>query len=155
MLVAIIISLLAGSTLVISRVANAKLATKTNALTSTFYNYLIGLIVSFIALLLLGQGELPLAAPYIANKPWIYLGGLLSVFVVFIAASAATKIPVFHLTLLIFVGQLFASLVIDTLITHHFSLKQLIGGLFVTFGFTLNLLLDTQKATAKNLAQAE
>ena len=146
MLLAIIVSLLAGFTLVTARVANAKLAAETSALTSTFYNYVIGLAVSLLTLLVLGLGEFPISTPYLSANPWIYLGGLLSVFVVFIAATAATKIPVFHMTLLIFVGQLFASLVIDTMITHHFSIKQLIGGLFVAFGFTINLLLDAKKA---------
>lgn len=145
MFIAIIVSLLTGVTLVTSRVANGKLATKTSALTSTFYNYLIGLTVSLLVLPVLGHSEFATGKLHISTNPWIYMGGLLSVFVVFIAAAAAPKIPTFHMTLLIFVGQLFASLIIDALITHHFSIKQLIGGLLVAFGFTLNLFLDAKK----------
>lgn len=147
MFVAIIVSLLAGFTLVTARVANAKLADETSALMSTFYNYFIGLLVSLVVLLLLGRGEFPLPTPLFSSHFWIYLGGLISIFVVFIAASASSKIPTFYMTLLIFVGQLFASIVIDTFLTGHFSMKQVIGGLLVAFGFTLNLFLDREPKT--------
>ena len=57
MFIAIIVSLLTGVTLVTSRVANAKLAEYSSTLTSTFYNYFVGLIVSLIALMFLGHEE--------------------------------------------------------------------------------------------------
>lgn len=148
MLVAIIVSLLAGFTLVTSRVANAKLAVKTSALTSTFYNYVVGLIVSLIVLLLLGRTELTNLE--FATNPWIYMGGLISVFVVFITNAVAPKIPTFYMTLLLFVGQLFAGVIIDSITTHHFSIGQVIGGLFVALGFTFNLLVDKKESTQKS-----
>lgn len=142
MIFAIIISLLTGVTLVTSRVFNAKLALKTNSLISTFYNYVVGLLVSLIVLLILGRGEFPLPTPVISSNPWIYTGGLISIFVVFIANVVSPKISTFSMTLLLFVGQLFASIIIDSLLTNHFSIQQVIGGLFVALGFTINALID-------------
>ena len=152
MIVAIIVSLLAGFTLVTARVANAKLADETSALMSTFYNYFIGLLVSLVVLLLVGRSEWPLPSPLLSSHFWIYLGGPISIFVVFIVASASSKIPTFYMTLLLFVGQLFASIIIDTFVTGHFSIKQVIGGLLVAFGFTLNLFLDREPQTRPKTA---
>lgn len=150
MLVAIIVSLLAGLTLVTSRVVNAKLAVKTSALTSTFYNYVVGLLVSLVVLLLLGRNEFPL--PHLSTNLWIYSGGLISVFVVFITNAVAPKISAFYMTLLLFVGQLFAGVIIDSLMTHHFSVGQVIGGLFVALGFTINLIIDKKPHTVSAAA---
>lgn len=147
MLIAIIVSLLTGFTLVTSRVVNAKLAVKTSALTSTFYNYAVGLIVSCIVLLIIGRSEFPL--PALSKNIWIYSGGLISVFVVFITNAVSPKISIFYMTLLLFVGQLFGGILIDSMITHRFSIGQLIGGLFVALGFTINLLID-KKSQAKD-----
>lgn len=147
MLVAIIVSLLSGFTLVTARVANAKLAEKTSALTSTFYNYVVGLLLSIIVLGLLGRNKLPIAG--ISTNVWIYTGGLISVFVVFIQNAVAPKISTFYLTLLLFVGQLFAGIIIDSIMANQFSIGQVIGGLFVLLGFTLNLMIDKKSNLAK------
>lgn len=142
MFIAIIVSLLTGVTLVTSRVANAKLAEYSSTLTSTFYNYFVGLIVSLIALMFLGHEESSFLTSFSTDNLWIYSGGLISIFVVFISTAVAPKIPTFYMTLLLFVGQLFASVIIDTFRTHHFSLGQIIGGAFVAIGFTFNLMID-------------
>ncbi|WP_054740929.1 DMT family transporter [Cellulosilyticum ruminicola] len=145
MLVAIIVSLLSGFTLVTARVANAKLAEKTSALTSTFYNYVVGLLLSIVVLGLLGHSELPITS--ISTNVWIYTGGVISVFVVFIQSAVAPKIPTFYMTLLLFVGQLFAGVIIDSIMAHKFSVGQVIGGLFVLLGFTLNLMIDKKASS--------
>ena len=142
MLFAIIISLLTGVTLVTSRVFNAKLAVKTSTLMRTFYKYLVGLLVSLVVLFILGKGEFPLPTPIVSSNLWIYTGGLISIFVVFITTVVSPKISSFSMTLLLFVGQLFAGVIIDSLLTHHFSIGQVIGGLFVAVGFTINALID-------------
>lgn len=128
---------------------NAKLAEKTSALTSTFYNYVTGLLVSFIALFILGRNELPIAG--VSTNVWLYTGGLISVFVVFIQNAVAPKISTFYMTLLLFVGQLFAGVIIDSIMTHKFSMGQVVGGLFVALGFTLNLLIDKKAQANKNV----
>lgn len=53
------------------------------------------------------------------------------------------------MTLLLFVGQLFAGIIIDSIMANQFSIGQVIGGLFVLLGFTLNLMIDKKSNLAK------
>ncbi len=146
MIVAIIVSLLAGCAIVLSRTVNAKLALETSLITSTFYNFLIGFVVSLMALLLLGRKELNLLPVSISTKGWIYIGGIVGILVVLILNYTVTNIPAFYMTLLIFTGQLFTGIILDVLISHSFSAKQMLGGAFVAFGLSVNLYIDRRES---------
>ncbi len=148
MLVPVVVSLLAGGTIVISRTINGKLSSHTSLLTGTFYNYLVGLIVAILVLPLLGRNEFDsFQFLYKPSSLWIYLGGILGTVAVFLSNAVVVKISAFYVTLLMFLGQLFAGLLIDILSSGSFSLKQFLGGLLVLIGFCVNLLFDKQKAS--------
>lgn len=145
MFIAIIVSFMSGIAIVLSRTINAKLAQETSLLISTFYNYVIGLFISCIIMLLLGgYGELYLKIQKPSNV-WIYLGGVISVFVVILSNATVTKISSLYMTLLIFIGQVFTGILLDFLLTHTFSQKNLIGSIFVTTGLALNVWLDKNR----------
>jgi transporter family-2 protein len=59
-----------------------------------------------------------------------------------ISNVVVVRIPAFYLSLLIFVGQVFTGLVIDTIIDGMFSIQILIGGILVTVGLCVDLLFD-------------
>jgi hypothetical protein len=42
----------------------------------------------------------------------------------------------------LFIGQVFSGLLIDVIISQSFSLRNMIGGIFVAAGLCVNLLLD-------------
>ena len=143
--VAVIVSFIAGVSIVISRTLNAKLAVLTNIRTGTFYNYLVGLIVSVPVLLLFGSHERQTAEFVISPNWYIYLGGILGVCVVLLSNITVVKISSFYLTLLIFIGQVFSGILIDVVITQALSLRNLTGGILVTVGLCVNLLLDRKR----------
>ena len=139
-LLAVTVSFIAGINIVLSRTINAKLADVTSVRVSTFYNYLVGLVVAVPVFLLLGRGEI---LQFTFSPNWyIYLGGVLGVCVVLLGNIAVMKVSAFYLTLLIFIGQVFSGVLIDIVISQEISLRNLIGGVFVALGLSVNLLLD-------------
>ena len=133
----------AGIVVVFARSINANLARKIGLNSSTFFNFIVGLIVSFIVLILLGDGLGSYSKVDIGVIPsWAYIGSVLGVGVVFLSNYTAMRISAFYLTLLIFIGQLFSGVLIDFVILDSLSIGKLLGGLFVLIGLSYNLLLD-------------
>ena len=146
-IIAVIVSFIAGINIVISRTLNAKLAVLTSIRTGTFYNYLVGLIFSIPVLLLFGSQEKHITE-FVFSPNWhIYLGGILGVCVVLLSNVTVVKVSAFYLTLLIFIGQVFSGVLIDVVITQVLSPNNLIGGILVTIGLCVNLLLDRKRFT--------
>ncbi len=143
-----------GINLVISRSFNARLAGHTSVYVSTFYNYVFGLITAIPVFFLLGRGEPALAGFALSQNWWIYLGGAIGVITVWLSNVVVVKIPALYITLLMFVGQVFTGVVLDTLIDGAFSSQNLIGGLFVAVGLTLNLLFE-RRASRRNAARVQ
>lgn len=139
---AVLFSFLAGVNLVISRTLNAKLAEKTSIRISTFYNYLVGLLIAIPVYFLLGRNEVNFANFTFSPKLYIYFGGILGVCVVLLSNKIVTKISAFYLSLFLFLGQVFSGIIIDVVISQNFSLRNMIGGIFVAVGLSVNLLLD-------------
>jgi len=138
--VAVTVSFAAGISIVMSRTFNAKLADLTSVRVSSFYNYVVGLVVALLAFLLLGRGEI---TEFTFSPNWyIYLGGALGLSVVWILNIVTVKISAFYLTLLLFIGQVFSGILIDVFLSGEISARNLIGGVLVAAGLSINLLLD-------------
>jgi len=140
--VAVVVSFIAGCTIVASRTVNAKLADLTSVRVSTFYNYVVGLFVAIPVFLLLGRNEITFAEFSFAPQWYIYMGGVLGVCVVLIFNIIVVKISAFYLTLLVFIGQVFSGIAIDIVLSGEVSLRNLIGGVLVALGLSVNLFLD-------------
>lgn len=139
---AIILSLLTGLTVVLSRTINAKLAQETSVVKGAMYTNLVGLITAiFILLISVKGGNLSLSFTLPSNL-WVYTGGIIGVFTIVILNVTVAKISSFYLTLLLFVGQVFSGIVIDMISAGSFSFHSLVGGLFVTAGLCLNVWFD-------------
>ncbi len=143
MLIAIILSLLAGGSIVLARTVNAHLAEKSSLLQSTFYNYIVGLLISLIVLLIVNIST-PITFVFVPLKIWFYTGGIVGVMVVLISNATVAKVSSFYMTLLLFIGQVFTGVIIDVLITGAFSIKYIIGGLLVAIGLSINVFIDKQ-----------
>lgn len=142
MLINIIIAILAGASVVIARNINSSLAHKIGLFEGTFLNYVVGLLFSLI-FLLLSHEFLKLPSGLLKSiPPWAYLGGLVGVMVVAASNLVTPKISAFYLTLIIFVGQLFAGIIIDYFTLGLISTGKFIGGILVILGLTYNLIVD-------------
>jgi transporter family-2 protein len=144
-ILAVMLSFIAGISIVISRTLNAKLAECTTIHTSTFYNYLIGLLFAIPIYFLFGKNEAAFTNFVVSPKIYIYFGGIIGVCVVLLSNITVVKISAFYLSLFLFIGQVFSGILIDMVISQTFSPRNLIGGIFVAVGLCINLLLDRKK----------
>jgi transporter family-2 protein len=146
--VAVLLSFLAGFTIVLSRTLNAKLGELTTIGVSTFFNYLVGTVISILVFFALGTRGFSLDGFEISPDPFMYIGGFLGVCAILLSNILVTKIPAFYLTLTLFIGQVFMGIVIDALIAQEFSIPILIGGILVAAGLCTDLMLDRKKKAA-------
>jgi transporter family-2 protein len=146
MVVAIVVSLMAGFTIVASRMVNSNLAERTSLLYSTLWNYISGIIASVVLLLLFGMGGKMPFSEGLPREFWICFGGGLGAAVVFLSNVTVTKVSALNLTLLMFVGQIFTSIALDWLISGAFSLGNTLGGILVAAGMGFNLWVDRDNA---------
>jgi len=142
------VSFAAGINIVVSRTINAKLSEYKGVRGGTFFNYLIGLAVAAPVCLVLGGG---FPAFEFSPNVFIYLGGIFGVCIVLVCNIAVAKVSSFYLTLLMFIGQVFTGVLVDAVIKQEFSLKILLGGVFVTAGLCADLLLDGKKNVDKSI----
>lgn len=140
--VAVVVSLLAGVTVLWSRLVNGRLSRATSVATATLANYGTGLVGALIALLFTG---IP-ARPVLAGPVQSFLGGAVGAVIVLISNFIVGKIASFYMTLALFVGQVTAGLLLDMLLQGAFPARTALGGLFVLAGLTLSLLQDRAHA---------
>ena len=110
---AILLSVAAGVCNVLSRSVNAVLANEIGVLQGSLINHIAGLPVCVVVLFLLGRNELNTAFTFHRSTLWIYIGGAFGVIAVLLYNIVVPKVPAFYVTLLAFIGQVFAGLLID------------------------------------------
>lgn len=143
-LYAMLMAVASGVSGVISRLANAQLSARTSALGSSFTNHWVGLIGS-VALLLMMQPDF-VAGLQVPNVPaWAYVGGAVGVVMVMLWNVAGLKVTAFEVTLLSFIGQVFAGIALDLLLGNGFSREIFIGGSFVVVGVLVNMFAGQNK----------
>ncbi len=139
-LIPVLVCLLAGVTVLVSRLINARQAAHSGLLGSTLINYAVGLTGSLLLLLFTGGGQ---SVSFAMSGPfYIYLGGVMGGVIVLISSFCVGKIPSFYMTLALFLGQVLAGVLLDMVLAQAFPLNSLIGGLFVLGGLSVNLALD-------------
>jgi len=136
------IAILSGISIVVARIINSNLAKKIGTLPGTFFNNLIGLLVSLV-FLIFNSDALNISIIELRSIPlWAYSGGLLGVLVVVLSNYITPKTSAFYLTFFTFIGQLFVGIIIDYFTLNILSIGKLIGGFLVLVGLTYNLLID-------------
>jgi len=146
--IVIIVSILAGISNVVSRIINANLANEIGVFQGTFFNYVVGLLLSIIFLIFSSESIFISTATLQSIPPIAYLGGLMGIMVVGISSYLTPKISVFYLTLFLFVGQLFVGVFLDYIALGQLSIGKVIGGLLVVTGLTYNLIIDKRSSTS-------
>ncbi len=146
----IMLAILAGVSIVLSRIVNYVLAQKIGLFQGTFFNYLLGFLGSFILLLISGSAMDLFSLSSYQGTWWAYLGGLIGIATISISSILSSKISAFYLTLLLFVGQLFGGMLLDYFVDGDFSLQKVIGGLLVVVGLSYNLWVDSKSKNEEN-----
>ncbi|HAU88236.1 MAG TPA: hypothetical protein DCW90_23005, partial [Lachnospiraceae bacterium] len=127
-LYAILLSVAAGVSNVLSRSVNAVLSNKIGPLQGSLVNHITGLPVCVAVLFLLGRNELNSTFTLHGSTPWIYFGGAFGVISVLLYNIVVPKVPAFYVTLLAFIGQVFAGVLIDVMMNNGYSKRTMIGG---------------------------
>ncbi len=136
----IVLGILSGATIVVARMCNAGLGDRIGSYRSTFYNYITGL-VGAVLLFFATDGVLPadIAQPI---QTAMYLGGLVGVLNMIISNYITPKMSAYVMTLLVFISQLAAGVVIDALTGNGVSIGKVVGGILVLLGLLYNQNLD-------------
>jgi len=145
LLVYLLISVLAGVTVVFGRIINSNLAEKIGTFQGTVINYIVGLSFSFLFLWISNE---TITISYASMKTipiWAYFGGIVGVMIILLSNYVTPKISLFYSTLFMFIGQLFLGIMIDYFVVHNMSIGKLIGGLLVLIGLTYNLSIDKKQ----------
>ena len=141
----ILMALSAGALIVIGRVINSNLAIKVGIFKGTMINYVVGLIFAagylIVEIFILNPEKVNIAIiPW-----WAWLGGLTGVMVIVLSNYITPKISSFAQTLLVFIGQLFAGVIIDYFSSGSVSIGKIIGGALVLAGLVYNTRVDFVK----------
>jgi len=140
--IAVVLSFSAGVCIVVSRTTVAKLSDLTSVRIGTFFNYVVGLMVSILVLLILGRNQITIAEFSFSPDRYIYLGGVLGVLAVSLTSITVVKISALYITLLVFVGQVFSGVIIDVFLAQEVPHRIILGGVLVAVGLCIDLLLD-------------
>ncbi|MGO0060415.1 DMT family transporter [Brevibacillus fluminis] len=143
----IILALIIGVLIIFSMIINSHLARRIGVLQGTWINYLVGLAGSAVMLFAAGDGLAFAGIPWGSIPFWAYLGGAVGVLIVALSNIVIPTIPAIYSTLLMFVGQLFASMLIDYAVGHPITAGKIVGGLLILSGMLYNFVID-QKAAA-------
>lgn len=143
----IIIAFLTGGLVILSMIVNSNLAKRVGTFQGTFINYTVGILFTAI-ILLFNKNSLNISIDSLTSIPfWAYLGGAIGVMVVAMSNIIIPKIPTIYSTLLIFMGQLFTGIVIDSMAGSFVSKGKIIGGLLIVAGLVYNFNLDKRNAS--------
>lgn len=147
----ILLAILSGVSVVLSRIVNFKLAEEIGTFQGTFFNYLTGFITSLIFFFLtkdyININNLnELSIPFYA-----YLGGTIGILVVLLFNYITPKVSSFSLSLLVFIGQLSIGIIIDYFSSNIISIGKILGGLLILLGLSYNIFIDKKAQETKSL----
>lgn len=139
---ALTLSFAGGVTVVLSRTVNAGLSERIGAMQGSFVNHIVGLPVTVGAFFLWGESDSIFTGFSLSSNGWIYFGGVLGVLVVLLFNITVPKTPAFRLTLLSFIGQVFAGIALDLITKQGYTGATFSGGLLIATGIAGNILLE-------------
>ncbi len=136
---AVFLSFGSGILVVLSRSVNARLANELGALKGSLINHLVGLPITIAV-----AGLAFLVAPgtwsaAVSPPPWVYLGGVLGVATVLLSNLTVPKLSAFSLTVLAFVGQFFAGILLDVAAGARSLDASFAGGMVIAGGLAAML----------------
>lgn len=148
----LILAIIGGFLTTMSMVVNASLGKRIGVFRATFVNYTGGIILSALILLIL---RVPLNLGNTSDIPfYAFLGGALGVIGVTSFNFIIPKIPTIYTTLLTFIGQIFAGVIIDYFRFNYLSKGKIIGGILIILGMLYNSNID-KRELAKTEADKE
>ena len=129
----ILLALLLGCLNVINRTVNFQATKHLGNNSGCLMNYLIGSIASLCVVLAYPEAKTGMTqftqAPF-----WLYLGGVFGVIAFFLNITSLNKMNLFQSAIIILIGQLIASFLLDLVFGYSFSFIKVIGIVIMTIG---------------------
>lgn len=111
-MMALLLALTSGVLMAIQGSLNAALSKVIGLLEATFMVHIIGTVILLALLFVFRLGKGNLAA--LPDAPWYsYLGGVISVFIIYLVAASIPRVGVCNATTAIIVGQVLTAMAID------------------------------------------
>lgn len=133
----VVLGIASGASVVLSRMVNAGLGQRIGVYHSTRMNYITGLCVSLLALLIVRE-PMPVLAPVTGLRSVVmYCGGLLGVVTVVLSNIITPRLSAFVLTLIIFISQFSTGMLLDLLREGALSPGQIAGAGIMLAGLIL------------------
>lgn len=112
-LVALILALVSGILMAVQGSLNAALSKVVGLLETTFIVHIIGTVILAVLLFVFKLGKGNMAA--LSQAPWYaYLGGAISVFIIYLVAASIPEVGVANATTAIIIGQVLTAVIIDS-----------------------------------------
>lgn len=137
MVIVIILAVLSGVSIVVSRMVNADLGARIGVQQSTWVNYVTGLALALVLLLVLPEQTAPLAVPHSFRESLMYFGGLMGVGIVSISSIVSLKMSAFIMTVLVFISQIVTAMALDYFLFGSLSVWQLVGSAVMMVGLAI------------------
>ncbi|SHI06118.1 Uncharacterized membrane protein YdcZ, DUF606 family [Clostridium collagenovorans DSM 3089] len=144
----IILAIIGGVLTTLSMVINSSLGKRIGVLQSTLINYIVGLTFSVLVLLVVGSG-MKIGFSELKSIPfYMFLGGVIGVSIVYSSNIVIPKIPVVYSTLLLFIGQIVAGILIDFIMMGEIATGKILGAVIMTVGILYNSWIDSKDQNA-------
>lgn len=129
----ILLALFLGCLNVINRTVNFQATKHLGNNSGCLMNYLIGSIASLCVVL--AYPEAKTGMTQLTQAPfWLYLGGVFGVIAFFLNITSLNKMNLFQSAIIILIGQLIASFLLDLAFGYSFSFIKVIGIVIMTIG---------------------
>ena len=137
------LSFLTGITIVINMMLNGKLAQREGMVNGIIVNYLMATISSILLCIIMIKA-LPAYSTIKAVPLLYFLGGFIGVLTTYLFNIIVPKVPAVYVVILRFIGQMFASAIIDYVYLHIFSKGKVIGAILFLIGLIVNAKFDVK-----------
>jgi len=131
----ILLTVLSGFTVLLTIIMLGNINKRIGLMPTTFINFLTGTIGALIILLINNQLDFQILK---GIPPYLFLSSFFVIGITMLNGTIINKIPAIYTTMLIFIGQLAAGIIIDYFRYKTFSIGDLIGGFIILLGLGYN-----------------
>ena len=137
----IILSLLAGVSIVINMIIGGKVSQREGMINGVYINYLGAAVTSLILSAVMIRFTPDYSSLRGIPLPY-FLGGFIGVLTTYLANLVVSKLPAVYIVLLRFIGQILTSAIIDYVYFEVLSPGKIIGGILFIIGLIINVKID-------------
>ncbi|MDD5945322.1 MAG: DMT family transporter [Clostridia bacterium] len=148
----VLVALFVGVLSVFNKMVNVKASEYLGNVNGTVINYFEASIISLVLMLILGHGN-ELTIGYVKNVPfYLYLGSIAGLVALIFLVIGTKKTTVMTSTIVVLIGQLTASIILDYIFFQKdFSIVRVLGIFFVIAGMSFREKIIKKSASEEKI----